>query len=94
MKMEDLPQIEIKDGKLLISIGIDALIFGVTHGRYFDNYPEGEQPKVTNKALFADAIRCELEREEEDGTTLLYAMLDKAAENAIEDGCDGIDGGD
>lgn len=89
--MKDLQTVEIKDGKLVITIGIEALVFGVTHGAYFDNLPEGEAPEVTDAALFAQAICDALTEEEEDGSTLVHRMLDKAAENAIEDGCDGVD---
>lgn len=85
------PIVRIEDGNLVISLPVDALIFGVTHGRYFDNFPDGEAPAVTDPALFAQAICAELMAEEEDGSTLVHHMLDEAAEYAFENGCDGVD---
>lgn len=85
------PEVKILGGDLVISLPVDALIFGATHGRYFDNFPDGEAPVVSDPLLFAQAICEELMAEEEDGSTLVHLMLDKAAENAFENGCDGVD---
>ena len=48
---------------------------------------DGAECKVTDEA----AILQELRHEEEDGTTLVHIMLDKAAERAVENGAEGIE---
>ncbi|TVV75565.1 hypothetical protein [Sphingomonas solaris] len=80
--------VEIVDGRLLISIGTGLLVHAVTNGSDF--WDEVELV-VTDPEAFAAAIAAELEHEEEDGTTPVHRMLDKAAERAVENGCDGVD---
>jgi hypothetical protein len=83
----------IENGKLVISIGLNELAFAATHGPYFfgAGNPEFEEPRVTDVNVFADAILDELLAEQEDGTTLVHEMFDKAAERAVENGCEGIE---
>lgn len=47
--------------------------------------------KVTDIQEFAKDFVAELNREEEDGTTLVNRMLDSAYRNAIEQGAQGVD---
>lgn len=85
--------VAIDGDRLVISIGISALCFAATRGPYFDAiYGDTEQePVITDEDAFAKAIVTELRCEEEDGTTLVHRMFDKAAERAVESGCEGIE---
>ena len=81
-------EIIITDGILNISIGVDLLVHAVTNG---SDFWDEVSLKVTDNDLFVAAIAHELELEQEDGTTLVHLMFDKAAENAVENGCEGIE---
>lgn len=81
-------EIIITDGILNISIGVDLLVHAVTNG---SDFWDEVSLKVTDNDLFVAAIAHELELEQEDGTTLVHLMFDKAAENAAENGCEGIE---
>ncbi len=48
---------------------------------------------VTDNRLAAEAIVRQLNDEEEDGTTLVHQILDKAVTNAFEDGDEGFSDG-
>lgn len=78
----NLLNIEIKDNKVIISIGLEELIFAVQQ--------EIKDFKITNKKGFIKHIVNELENEEEDGTTLVHKLFDEAANNAIENGSDNV----
>ncbi len=82
-------KVEIIEGVLKISIGVDLLVHAVTHGADF--WPENELV-VSDNDEFAAAIAQELENDcfQEDGTTVLHVAFDKAAELAVENGCEGI----
>lgn len=47
-------------------------------------------PKITDPKVFAKEVLHTLRREEEDGTTLVHEMFDKAIEEAVEQGAEGI----
>lgn len=85
-------KVEVTEGRLVISIGVEVLGFAATRGPWFDELygDTGQEPVVTDAEQFAKAICTELKREKEDGETLVHAMLDKAAERAAENGCEGI----
>lgn len=85
--------IEIADGRLCISIGVSALCHAATSGPYFDSIcAESDQEiTITDEDVFAKEIVRELHQEEENGTTLVHLMLDKAAERAVESGAEGIE---
>ena len=42
-------------------------------------------------ALFAREVVRELNKEDEDGSTLVTKLIDEAVRNAVEDGCEGVD---
>jgi hypothetical protein len=86
-------QVEIIDGRLVISIGVELLTSGILDIPAVDH---GEV-EITDFDVFAQEIALKLEAEEDDGTTVIHHAFDRAAEMAIEDGCDGIadiDGGE
>lgn len=80
--MSDLLNVEIKDNKLVISIGVDLLCHAEGLNLYYY--------KISNKIGFAKDIVNELLNEEEDGTTLVHRMFDEAANNAIENGSENV----
>ena len=75
--------VEIKDGRLLIAIGVETLAFAITHN------PE-LKINVTDPDGFANDLLSNLEREQEDGTTPVHLLLDKAANEAAENGSEFI----
>lgn len=81
MKNKDKPlNIEIKDGELVISIGINTLAFAAKHHR---DWPEGME--IKNCLKFAKHIVGELNNnEDETGATLIHRAFDEAALNVIE----------
>lgn len=91
----DLPlTVSIEDGELVIRIGFETLAFAVQHDPQLIIYDAamGEffAPEVTDEAVWAKEVCRALEREEEDGTTLVHLMLDKAVMQAFESGAEGI----
>ena len=77
--------VEIVNGVLNISIGIDTLYFALSENDFHTQF------KVTSIKGFAKDVLNELLSEEEDGTTLVHRMLDEAANNAIENGSEYIE---
>lgn len=81
--------IEIIDGVLNISIGLEQLAFAVEHGPdWYGDYkvdPEGE-----DYFAFGASVKTALEWEEEDGTTYVHLLLDKAVNHALEQGYEGF----
>ncbi len=94
-----LPTITVENGVLLsIKIGVNVLVNAVRYDPQlvaFDDDGESYEPEVTDPAKWLDALATALRSEEEDGTTPVHRMLDKAAMEAIENGAEGIKtGGD
>ena len=79
--------VELVDGRLVIAIGVDALMTAVQGG---DDWDE-ERWQITDPDAFAAGIVRGLEREEEDGTTLVHLAIDGAAQWALEQGEEGVD---
>lgn len=53
-------------------------------------YGDEQPPKVTDPAVWAWEVARELNREAEDGTTLVHLMFDRAFERAADQGAEGI----
>lgn len=88
-------KVEIIDGRLNVSIGVDALMIAVKGGPTWTDQEEEERGwKITSDDGFAADIAHELQDEEEDGTTLVHIMFDAAIERAIEQGSLNIDFGE
>lgn len=81
-------QVVIEDGRLIMSIGINLLTSAAIECDALDH---GDF-EITDADVFAAEIARKLEDEEEDGTTLIHHAFDRAAELAIESGCDGVRG--
>lgn len=86
MKSKQLT-IEIVDDELRISIGKDVLAFAC-------EYKLQENTEDTTKIIdidkFTEAIRRVLQDDDEEGTTLVHEMLDKATMTAYENGEEGF----
>ncbi|MBN9034242.1 MAG: hypothetical protein J0I23_31150 [Rhizobiales bacterium] len=80
--------VTVEDGQLKISIGIALLAFAVQSP---EAWPEDFY--ICDIPEFAKSMARRLQREEEDGTTLVHRMLDAAADEALEQGDDGFDEG-
>lgn len=88
--------INVEDGKLVISIGISTLTFAFEtseqNNPFNDTLNDFETTyRVTNELQFANEVRRALCDEQEDGSTILTDLLDKAYWNAIDDGCEGVE---
>lgn len=90
--------IAIEGDELVIRAPVSLLANAVTYDPqlqlYDDDLDESFSPEVTDENKWASEICRSLEREEEDGATLVHRMLDKAAINALECGAEGIDTAD
>ncbi|KQN00544.1 hypothetical protein [Sphingomonas sp. Leaf25] len=80
--------IEIEGGRLVIAIGIDALMTAIEGGPCA---PEDLGYRIDSVDGFAAEIRAELLAEEEDGTTLVHTMFDTATEKALDAGSLSVD---
>ena len=82
---------EIKDKVLVIRVGVNVLADAakwLPDQTGWDFY-EG-RIKIRNRGVFAEDIVHALMREEEDGSSLLTKMLDRATEDAIGEGSLGL----
>lgn len=87
--------VELVDGRLVISIGVDALMAAVRGSRPWEEQEEdGRGYAISDVDGFADDILRELEHEEEDGTTLVHIAIDAAIARALDQGSLNIDYGD
>lgn len=86
--------VELVDGRLVISIGVDALMVAVKGSRPWEEQEEDERGyAIADADGFAEDILRELEDEEEDGTTLVHIAIDAAIERALDQGSLNIDYG-
>ena len=88
--------INVEDGKLVISIGISTLTFAFEtseqNNPFNDTLNDFETTyRVSNELQFANEVRRALCDEQEDGSTILTDLLDRACWNAIDDGCEGVE---
>lgn len=86
----------VVDGKLVISIGVETLAHCFNNSVYANPYSYKKSDfvqvfKVTNPDEFTVEVVRALQHEGEDGTTMLHVLLDKACENAVEDGALGVE---
>lgn len=82
------------DGVLDMRVGAKTFRFAAeNHPDLWDECLPRGAPNVTITDLdaFARAVIGEINREDEDGSTLLTRMLDKAILAAVENGCEGVD---
>jgi hypothetical protein len=88
--------VEVKEGRLVISLGVDTLAFAFEHSNWNNPFIDDlndfrQQYFVPVPAAFAADVRRELRNEAEDGSTILEHLLDKACIAAVENGSTGVD---
>jgi hypothetical protein len=76
-------QVEVKNKVLSISIGVNTLVFVYKHK---PRTVEEKEFSITNIDGFAKDVANELHKEEEDGSTPVHLLLDKAIEAATING--------
>ena len=82
----------IEDGMLVISVSISALSHAARYCQYFDFCREtGGGVEITDEAAFAESVRRALNQEDEDGSTAVTRMLDKAFSKVVDNGDDGVE---
>ena len=84
------------DDVLLVRIGVKSLANAVVLSDWAAPFSESADDfqrtfAITDPAQFAREVRRALEAEDEDGSTLLTRMLDKAAKAALDDGAEGCE---
>jgi hypothetical protein len=83
-------EVKVGDGQLVISIGIDTLVWALRHGDDFLKYDEERNVylgyRVTDAVGFAKDVAHVLDREDEVGTTPIHLLFDRAMDSAINDG--------
>lgn len=83
-----------KAGTIVIRLPKSALKFATKHHPALERFDEKSgdflYPKFPDINAFAKEVLHALRDEEEDGTTVVHEMLDKAIVNAIEAGAEGI----
>ena len=89
-------EVHIIDGQLVVRIGVETLAWASDHSDFSTPYDDKvgafvPKWKVIDQLEFAKDVARELRREEEDGSSLLTNVLDKAIEAAIEQGSLGIE---
>ncbi len=81
----------IEGNQLIISIGISTLAFSANKGEDMCELFESGAIKIVNEKQFAKDVWYELGREDEDGSTMLTDLLDKAVREAVDRGSAGIE---
>jgi hypothetical protein len=94
-------EVVIKDGQLIVRIGLDVLAYSAEQCRnrlnrtplLVDSPGEYAAPyaKVVDKMELARDVKHELMREKEDGTMPIHVLLDNAILAAFEDGSTAFD---
>jgi hypothetical protein len=88
--------VEVKNGRLVISIGTDVLAHAVRYSDWANPYDENANDyirtfEVTNTEQFAQDVMRAMLREREDGSTPLSDFLDKSSESAVDDGSEAVE---
>jgi hypothetical protein len=80
----------IEDGAIVIRVPLDTLGL-VLDGAWAMSGPDRQRFKVTDAAVFAAEVAHKLNEEDEQGTTLIHRMFDKAFFEAIDYGAEGVE---
>ncbi len=85
--------VAVEGDHLVIRVGVGTLATAVKYDPQMQVYDEGLDdffsPEVLDETVWANEVSHALSQEEEDGTTLVHRMLDKAAAQALENGGEG-----
>jgi hypothetical protein len=90
---EELPlECKYRNGALTIRIGEKVLAFATEQNPdLWDGEMDKPRFKVTDAKAFSREVMRAMNKEEEDGSTLLSRMIDQATLNAIDYGCEGVE---
>lgn len=84
----------VEEDRIAVYIGFDELAFAAAnHPDFWDGESGEDVPniKITDVSVFAREVVQQLNREDEDGSTLVTKLLDRAIEDAVGGGCEGVD---
>lgn len=89
-------KVGIEEQELVIRVPFDTMANAFELSDYNTSYDDETGDfiklfKVTDKKEFAISVRYALTGEEEDGSSLITNSLDKACQDAVESGCDGVE---
>ncbi|TIW54190.1 MAG: hypothetical protein E5V54_22730 [Mesorhizobium sp.] len=83
-----------RTGAIVIKVPASTLKRAAVMLPAFEHYDEDSGdflvPKIKDPKIFAKEVLRTLRSEEEDGTTLVHEMFDKAIEEAVEQGAEDI----
>jgi len=87
--------VTLEDGALVVRIGIKTLAHAVTYSDWANRYDEEvcdyfRDFAITDVQQFAKDVALAMQREAEDGSSPLTHFLDKATEDAVNDGSLGL----
>lgn len=88
--------VTVKNGKLVISIGVNVLAGAVAAGDDFHVYDDATNDYLRSVAIsgpeqFAKDVALAMQSEAEDGSSPLTKFLDQMAQDAIDDGSTGCE---
>src|SRR5687768_6070156 len=78
--------VRVTGGRLIISVGIDTFAFAQHVIIQNEDYGKKETFLIRKPGVFAVEVMHEMEKEREDGSTILTDLLDLASRRAIENG--------
>ena len=82
----------IEGDEIVIRVPIAAIPFAADIAMDFEWFHgEDATMKIVDAKLFAEDLLTELLREDEEGTTMVHLMLDKAILAAVEAGAEGVE---
>lgn len=88
MAIDKILKVELIEGEIRISIGLEALAFAVEYGPDWDN--QYKVDRSDGLVEFGKSIFQYLQHEEEDGTNPIHRMFDSVADEALNQGCEGF----
>jgi hypothetical protein len=89
-------EVEVKDGQLVIAIGVNTLANAVSYADWANPYDNEKCDYVRTFAIsdpeaFAKHVELAMLSEREDGSSLLTDFLDRVSGAAVDDGADGCE---
>ncbi len=84
--------VRIEKDAIVIRAHAQCVAFATeNHPTFWDAENDKNTLKVEDEKLWLKGVLYQLQCEEEDGSTLVHHMLDKAIENAVDQGEEGLE---
>lgn len=83
--------ITIEGDQLVVRVGVKCLLNAIPLADTWPVNDEGESCKIVNTQQFLQDLISELERENEQGATVLHLALDQAATEVTEQGYESVE---